>query len=65
MTWAAICTVQSSYEAPQRPDWDVDKNGVWNTFDLILMRQEVADDTGNYTAADLIGLGDHLLGRTK
>ncbi len=53
------------YEAPQRPDWDVDKNGVWNTFDLILMRQEVADDTGNYTAADLIGLGDHLLGRTK
>lgn len=53
------------YEAPQLPDWDVDKNGIWNTYDLILMRQEVADDTGNYTSADLTGLQDHLLGRTK
>ncbi|MBQ8960667.1 MAG: hypothetical protein IJ071_05560 [Ruminococcus sp.] len=53
------------YEAPERHDWDVDKNGVWNTFDLILMRQEVAEDTGNYNTSDLIGLGDFLLGRTK
>ena len=36
-----------------------------NVFDLILMRQEVADSTGNYTASDLTGLQDFLLGRTE
>ena len=51
------------YRAAKIPDWDVNEDGVWDTFDLALMRQRISADTGEYTEEDLTGLSDHLLGK--
>ncbi len=43
--------------------WDVDRNGRVDTYDLILMRQYLISSAPKYTADDLTGLSDFLLGK--
>ena len=42
--------------------WDVDRDGRLDTFDLVLMRQHIADGGKEYTKSDLQGLEAYLLG---
>ncbi len=38
--------------------WDLNRNGRYDTFDLVMMRE---DESGDFTSADLKGLSDFLL----
>lgn len=43
--------------------WDVDRDGVLDTYDLVLMRQHIAAADGIYSNDDLSGLSSYLLGK--
>lgn len=49
------------YVSPYR-DWDADRDGTVDVFDLVLIRQSVIAGDG-YTIADLVGVTRFLLGR--
>ena len=52
------------YAAPSKRDWDITKDGIWDVFDLIMMKQAVIRNEG-YSVSDLVGLSRFIHGIDK